>query len=154
MQSSWWESSRAGPAAPTRPGSGEMKASVVWIDGGQLYWFQQVINPGPSILVPSDAGLDKMKERVAEIRSIQLELAKVITIEDGARRAERLKVYVRSDVFDARQVAVRELGKCGPKALTTIHEMLADPNFADERSELVNALSEAKAEPVTKQTPD
>jgi hypothetical protein len=26
----------------------EMKASVVWIDGGLLYRFQQVVNPGPS----------------------------------------------------------------------------------------------------------
>ena len=26
------------------------KASVVWINGGQLYCFIQVMNPGPSIL--------------------------------------------------------------------------------------------------------
>jgi len=45
---------------------GEMKTSVVWIDGGQPYSFQQVTNPGPSILVPWDMGLGKMKDRVRD----------------------------------------------------------------------------------------
>jgi hypothetical protein len=122
---------------------GAMKTSVVWIDGGQLYRFQQVINPGPSVLVSWDIGLGKMKDRIEEIRRIQLELAKVIAIEDDAARAEGLKVYVRSDVREAQQLALSELGKCGPKALTTIREMLSDPAFADKRAELVKAFADA-----------
>ena len=35
----------------------EIKTSVVWIDAGQLYRFLQVMNPGPSILVPWDISL-------------------------------------------------------------------------------------------------
>ena len=122
---------------------GEMKTSVVWINDGQLYRFQQVINPGPSILVLWDMGLGEMKDRVEGIRRIQLELAKVTAIEDGAARAEGLKVYVRSDIREAQQLAPSELGKCGPKALTTIREMLSDPAFADERAELVKAFADA-----------
>jgi len=127
---------------------GEMKTSVVWIDGGQLYRFQQVMNPGPSILVPWDIGLGKMKDRVEEIRRIQLELAKVIATQDPAARADGLKVYVRSDVREAQQLALSELGKCGPKALTTIREMLSDPAFADEGAELVKAFAVAGGESV------
>src|SRR5215475_13799361 len=33
---------------------GEMKASAVWIDGGHLYAFRQLVNPGPSVLAPLD----------------------------------------------------------------------------------------------------
>jgi hypothetical protein len=106
-----------------------------------------VMNPGPSILVPWDMGLDKMKDRVREIRRIQLELAKVI-VEDSSVRAEGLKVYVRSDVREAQQLALSELGKCGPKALTTIREMLSDPAFADDDAELVKAFAEAGGESV------
>lgn len=127
---------------------GEMKTSAVWMDGGQLYRFQQVVNPGPSILVPWDMGLDKMEDRIREIRRIQLELVKVTAVEDTAARAEGLKVYVRSDVREAQQLALSELGKSGPRALTTIREMLSDPAFADNGAELVKALAEAGGESV------
>jgi hypothetical protein len=131
---------------------GEMKASVVWIDGARLYSFQQEINPGPSTLIPwvapREMGLDKMKDRVREVCRIQLELAKVNLTEDGGARAEGLKVYVRSDVREAQRLALSELGKCGPKALTTIREMLADPAFADESADLVKAFADAGGESV------
>jgi len=127
---------------------GEMKTSVVWIDGGQLYRFQQVVNPGPSILAPWDMGLDKMKDRVREIHRVQLELAKVIAVEDSAVRAEALKFYVRSDFREAQQLALSELGKSGPRALATIREMLSDPVFADDGAELVKAFAEAGGESV------
>lgn len=126
----------------------EMKTSAVWIDGGQLYRFQQVWNPGPSILVRWDMGLGKMKDRVREIRRIQLELAKVIAVEDSSARAEALKVYVRSDVREAQHLALSELGKSGRRALATIREMLSDPAFADDGAELVKAFAEAGGESV------
>lgn len=130
---------------------GEMKASAVWIDGGQLYAFRQLVNPGPSVLVPWDMSLDKMRERVSEIDRIELDLVKVTAIKDGAARAEGLKLYVRSDILEARQLALSELGKSGPKALPTIREMLADPAFADEGAELVKAFAEAGGESVGKE---
>jgi hypothetical protein len=127
---------------------GEMKTSAVWLDGGQLYRFQQVMNPGPSVLVPWDIGLDTMKERVREAGRIQVELSKVITIKDTASRAEGLKVYVRSDVREAQQLALSELGKSGKMAVATIREMLSDPAFADDSAELVKAFAEAGGESV------
>lgn len=126
----------------------EMKTSAVWIDVGQLYAFRQLVNPGPSVLGPLDMSPDKMRDRVREIGRIQLELMKVTAIEDGAARAEGLKVYVSSDVLEARQLALSELGKSGPKALATIREMLSGPAFADEGAELVKAFAEAGGESV------
>jgi len=89
-----------------------------------------------------------MEQRVRETRRIQLELTKVNAIEDGAAKAEGLKVYVRSDVREAQRAALTELGKCGPKAVAAIGEMLADPAFAGEDGELVKALAEAGGESV------
>lgn len=138
------------PGEPWRPADflGEMKTSAVWIDGGQLYRFQQVVNPGPSILVPWDMGLYKLRDRVREILRIQLELANVIAVEDSAARAAGLKFYVRSDIREAQQLALSELGKSGPKALATIGEMLSDPAFAGDGAELVKAFAEAGGESV------
>jgi len=126
----------------------EMKTSVVWIDGGQLYSFRQVVNPGPSILTTWDSSLQKMKDRVTEINHIQQELAKVVSIRNGDARAESLKPYVRSGVDEAKQLALNELGKCGPSALRTIRGMVDDPTFADEAAELVKVFVEAGGESV------
>jgi hypothetical protein len=127
---------------------GEMRTSAVWIDAGQLYAFQQLVNPGPSVLVPLGTSLDKMGDRIREIGRIQLELVKVIAIEDGAAKAKGLKAYVSSDVFEVRQLALSELGKSGPKALPAIREMLSDPAFATEGAELVSAFAQAGGESV------
>jgi hypothetical protein len=126
----------------------EMKASVFWIDGGQLYAFRQLENPGPSVLVPWDMSLDKMRDRVNEIDGIEIDLVKVSAMEDGAARAEGLKAYVRSDILEAQQLALSELQKGGPKALPAIREMLSDPTFADEGAELIEAFAEAGGESV------
>jgi hypothetical protein len=130
---------------------GEMKASAVWIDGGQLYAFRQLVNPGPSVLVPWDMSLDKMRDRVSEIGRIELDLVKVTAMGDGAARAEGLKLYVRSDILEARQLALSELGKSGPNALPVIREMLADPAFAEEGPELVKTFAEAGGASVGKE---
>ncbi len=58
------------------------------------------------------------------------------------------KPYVRSEVYEAQQLALSELGKCGPSALETIRGMLNDPAFGDEAAELVKAFVEAGGEAV------
>ena len=126
----------------------EMKASVVWINGGQLYCFQQLENPGPSILETMDTSLQKMKDHVKEINRIQQGLLMVVSIGNSGARAEGLKPYVRSEVYESRQLALYELGKCGPSAVSTIRGMLDDPAFADEAAELIKAFVEAGGEAV------
>lgn len=126
----------------------EMKASAVWIDAGQLYSFQQVMNPGPSILVMLDISLQKMNEPVAEINRIQKELAAVASIGNGGARAESLKPHVSSDVYEVQQFALNELGECGPSGLKTIRGMLEDSASADERTELIKAFVAAGGDAV------
>jgi len=125
-----------------------MKASVVWMDGDQPYCFTQLMNPGPSVLSALPYSEEKLRNRVAEIDGIQRNLAAALAAKDGEERAERLKPYVRSDVFPARQFALEELGKSGPSAVRTILGTLDDPAFADEASELVEALVKAGGEAV------
>jgi len=120
-----------------------MKSSVIWIDGDHLYCFEQIINPGPSILSESQYSEGDVRSRVAEIKSVQEEMLTAIAAQDGAERAERLKPFVRSNIFLARMLALRELGKSGPAAVRTILGMLDDPEYSDEGSELVKALVEA-----------
>lgn len=128
--------------------SNEMKTSVVWIDGEYLYGFQQVMNPGPSVLTRLNTSLQKMKDRVTEIDRIHQELVEVVSIGNCSARAQGLRSYVRSEVYEAQRLALSELGKCGPAAVETIRGMLNDSAFGDEAAELVKALVEAGGEAV------
>lgn len=125
-----------------------MKASVVWIEGEQLYGFEQVINPGPSILQPLGSSLQVLKERVAKVIHIQDEMQSILGTPVDEQRASLLKPYVNSDVFYARQLALQELGKSGPTAVGTIREMLNDPAYADQAPELIEAMVNAGGETV------
>jgi hypothetical protein len=122
---------------------GEMKTSVLWIDGGQIYGFLQLTNPGPSVLFEFSDSEGKVHDRVTEIDGVQRELTASLEEHDGARRAEGLKQYVRSDLFPARSLSLEELGKSGPTAVPTIRGMLDDPSFANEAAALVQALVRA-----------
>ena len=126
----------------------EMKASAVWINGIHLYCFRQVVNPGASILVSYDLSLAELNKRVHEVAGLQRGLEDVVRIENAGERAEKLKPYARSEIVDARMMAVRELGKCGPSGSVTIRGMLEDPAFGEEARGLVNAYVGAGGESV------
>ena len=92
--------------------------------------------------------LEKMKFRVEEIQQTKFELTNIADLEDGFARAKGLKDYVRSDIREAQQLALRELGKSGESAVPVIREMLSDSNFSDEESDLTKALAAAGGESV------
>jgi hypothetical protein len=125
-----------------------MKASVIWLNEGGIYCFEQFINPGPTVLSPSRYSEADVRNRVAEISDIRQNTATILAIKDGSERAERLKPWVRSDVFPVRLFSLKELGECGPAGVPTISGMLDDPTFTDEGPELVEALVQAGGEAV------
>ena len=127
---------------------GEMKASVLWIDGSQVYCFIQLMNPGPSVFFESHISEQKVRDRVIEVANAQRELVSSVAESDGALRAERLKPFVQSDIFLARSFALDELGKAGSAAVPTIRGMLDDPAFRNEASGLAKALALAGGEGV------
>jgi hypothetical protein len=124
----------------------EIRSSVIWLDGSELYVFTQWMNPGPSLLSRWDKSLAAVHARVAEIIQMQKDLNDSVRLQDKGERAERLKPYVHSDVFPAREFALEELGKCGPSALATIRTMLDNPEYALEAEDLIKAYSEAGGE--------
>ena len=124
----------------------EIRSSVIWMDGSQLYVFTQWNNPGPSLLSNWDKSLANVHSRVTEVIRIQDALVEAVRVKDKSERAERLKPYVRSDIFPAEQFALNQLGKCGPSALMTIRKMLDDPEYTLVSEDLIKAYSEAGGE--------
>jgi len=124
----------------------EMRSSVIWMDGAQLYVFTQWDNPGPSLLSNWDKSLADVHARVIEVAELQESLIEAARVKDKSERAELLKPYVRSDAFPAKEFALEQLGKSGPSALATIRTMLDDPQYAPEAEDLIKAYSDAGGE--------
>lgn len=120
-----------------------MQASVVWVEGRDLYAFEQVMNPGLPLLCQLRESETDVRNRVAEIAQIQSQIAVDLSVSDGADRAERLSQYVGSHILPVRLVALEELGKSGPSAISVISKMIDDPTFASESPSLIHALVDA-----------
>ena len=120
-----------------------MQASVVWFEGADLYAFMQIINPGLPLLCKLRESETDVRNRVAEIDQNQAQMAMDLSVSDGAERAERLKKYLKSNIFPVRLAAMKELSKSGPSAVPVISTMIDDPAFASESSELIHALVDA-----------
>jgi hypothetical protein len=126
-----------------------MKASAVWINGGRLFCFTQLMNPGPSILqIMSSYSEESLRKRVSEVSRTQRQMKSVLAAPEGEERAGLLKPYVHSDISQARQFAVQELGKSGPMAVPAIRGMLDDPAYSEQAPDLIEAMVKAGGDTV------
>ena len=130
---------------------GGIKVSVVWIDGGQLFCFQQRMNPGPSALgrcwQRTQMELLALIGRIKEVLQTQDNLARVLRLEDRKARVEQLQAIVYGDVwYGARKEALEGLGKAGPYALPAIQQILHKPPVPYDSRDLIRALAEAAGE--------
>jgi hypothetical protein len=129
---------------------GGFKLSVIWIDNGQPFCFQQWMNPGPSSLSNcwqrSQMDLPRLNQRVRNVLQTQDALARIVELEDRGARAERLEEIVYKDVYDARLEALQALGKTGPSALPTIRKILDNPPVPYDSMDLIRAFEEAAGE--------
>ncbi len=130
---------------------GGMKVSVVWIDGGQLFCFQQQMNPGPSALgrcwQRTQMDWPALIGRIKDVLQTQDNLARVFRLEDRNARVEQLQAIVYGDVwYGARKEALKGLGKAGPSALPAIQQILDKPPVPYDSRDLIRALAEAAGE--------
>ena len=130
---------------------GGMKVSVVWIDGGQLFCFQQGMNPGPSALgrcrQRTQMDLPVLTGRIKDILQTQDNLARIYRLEDRNAMVEQLQAIVYGDVwYGARKDALQGLGQAGPTALPAILQILDNPPVPYDSRDLIRALAEAAGE--------
>jgi len=105
---------------------GGIKVSVVWIDGGQLFCFQQRMNPGRWQRTQME--LPALIGRIKEVLQTQDNLARVLRLEARNASVEQLQAIVYGDVwYGARKEALQGLGKAGPSALPAIQQILDNP---------------------------
>jgi hypothetical protein len=128
---------------------GGMKVSVLWIDGGTAFCFQQWMNPGPSALSPcmrwpvrsSDVAV--FTARIWEVLQSQEDLAQTLALKNVDVRAERLGSIALSDVYEAQKEAIDALGKVGTVALPEILQVMDKPPLPYDGAALIRVFVEA-----------
>lgn len=133
----------------------EMKISTVWIEGNNTYSFQKGgflgeyfilsirgdwSNEDRHFVAESE---EDLKRGVAKELQKQKEMEAIVAETSGRERALRLKPWVNSKSYPARRFALEELSRAGPDAVSTIGEMLDDPAYSEQASELVKAMVKA-----------
>ena len=120
---------------------GGMKASVVWIEGSVSYAFEQMINPGPTLLTAFPTITEgNMKKMVLSIDGQQDRLRAAVQNPDPVLRSQALEPFVHSDLYYARRDALDALSRCGRSALLVLRAMLRDETLADQHGEIIEVI--------------
>jgi len=125
-----------------------MPASVIWVDGSQLYCNMQPWNPGPSYPVKCGTSLEKARDRVSEIEDIQQKVLAIDAISDPRERAEELGPYAKSGVVSIYRFALEQLGSIGPPAVPALLNLLDDPTQIGRTLLFMDALVTAGGDSV------
>ena len=128
-----------------------IKVSVLWIDGGKAFCFQQQEYPGPSALsacsqwpatLSSDVAVFTV--RIQEVLQVQRNLAETLALKNVDVQAQRLGWIALGDVYEAQREAIDALGKVGSVALPEVLQVMDRPpvRFYDG-SQLIRVFVEA-----------
>lgn len=116
---------------------GDMRFSVVWIDGGTAFCFRQWRNPGPDALAecgqPQLASSDvaAVTSRIQQVVQVQRDLAETLEMKNLDLRAERLGRFGTGhgygNVYEAKIEAIEALAKSGTIAIPEMLQVMDDP---------------------------
>src|SRR6266478_2770569 len=124
------------------PMGDDVKYSSAWIEAGEAYCFIQLMNPGPSLLTKGGKE-SELRNHITEVIGVQTSLNSARATIDPAKRAENLKPFVQSPIYQARQTAFKELAGCGRAALPVLRELLNDDCAIDCREDVIDTLEAA-----------
>jgi hypothetical protein len=128
---------------------GGMKVSVLWIDSGKAYCFNQWMNPGPSALIQCirwpgiSSDVAAFTVRIQEVLQAQRNLIETLALKNVDVRAERLGRIALSDVYEAQKEAFDSLGKAGTVALPEILQVMDKPPGFYDGAQLIRVFVEA-----------
>lgn len=104
---------------------GGTQGSIAYVEGGQVYVYQQVFNPGPSTPRAYGKSEKEFREEAQPLLAAQEALEKAVHLADAGARAKALAAVLAGPGGGALQTRVVEaLGNCGPAALPVLRPLL------------------------------
>ncbi len=121
----------------------DMWVSVVWFEQDSVYAFEQVMNPGPSLLIPLRQNENKFKENVLHYVKVKYDLEEILKEPDLNKRVVELRKFIPSDIGYATGDAFDALGKCGTYAIPILLNILQDTTMLSYHSNAIGSLNAA-----------
>ena len=125
------------------PMGNEVKYSTVWVEKNKLYWFMQLMNPGPSMLYSHRKTEAELKSEVSRVLGTQNSLNAALAIPDPATRAASLEPFVQDSIYLARERALAGLTECGEAALPVLRRLLNNESTSEYRESVIDAFAKA-----------
>jgi hypothetical protein len=104
---------------------GGFKVSIVWIENGEAYAYQQIENPGPSRLVHLGTAIS-MKARVAAFVTIFTDLEAAIIETNPVRAAQALDAFHDGGFYYGKLTSLDAIGNMGERSIPTLRRLLSD----------------------------
>lgn len=117
---------RAGTRWVAASNWGDMMVSVVWVERDTVYAFQQIVNPGDSVLVSLATSEKDFHGKVDKVIAAWAEIARARALQDPVARAHALLPFTRAESSDQMESAFDGLATCREAALPTLRAILAD----------------------------
>ena len=111
------------PACPFWKGD-SLHVSMAWVHKGKLFAWQQMMNPGPSLLQALNMDEATFKKHVKKELAARGQLAEALSEKEPKKRALALSKLLRSENYSLKTAALQALGDCGPSALPILRPLL------------------------------
>ena len=118
-----------------------MQPSFAWIEDGDVYAFVQVMNPGPSLLVPLSESESKLRSAISEDVALRKDFDEALAIRDPRERAEALARFLSAENYAVPESTMAELGKIGKAALPVMERLVEDDNYLHQHHRLIELIS-------------
>jgi hypothetical protein len=129
--------------------AGQPWASAVWFDGGKAYAFEQQINPGPSLLWPTEWTEAEFKKQTEKFLAAKQTYQQALAITDPSKRADALLPMIQSDDWELNHAAMSSIGACGAPAVPMLRKLVLEyGSYADLLAKSLAQAAGDRAGPV------
>src|SRR5262245_561812 len=121
-----------------------MAVSVAWLEGEEALAIQQVMNPGPAVLMPLPENTQDFRTFVVQVVANQLQMRMIAMKRDLAERAAAFRRHVESKSYFVRNAAFEGLSTCRNAAVPVLEGILKDEALVRLHGFAVAALSKTE----------
>jgi hypothetical protein len=129
----------------------ELKTSVMWIENDKAYAFEQIANPGPSLLIDLGQTESEVKTRILEIIQKRNSFDRAFEIKGTKSMFENLRQFFTAEDAFIRLATFKKLKEKGKSALPVLRRVLDDESALIAHDTAVQTFGEVGGESVGKE---
>jgi hypothetical protein len=129
----------------------DVKASVAWLDGDEVFAYVQIANPGPQVLLPLEVTEKQFKAKVMEIVRAKETFQQAVQVKELGKRALCLRPLVLLDIPACERDSIEALGQCGEQGLPVIQSLLNQNLRENIAPELIRTMGKIGGEKAGKE---